>query len=225
MTIDRNHFFRKFFIFVAGLGFSFLLCSLALATSTEQLDNADGNWVFINGEDIIDAPLSIVKDHFKDIKKADSMVPGLKVKKILEQVSESERIDYDHYELPWPFKDRYTIYRSREKTVAGQETLITVNSIPNYPFEDKDKIIMQIKNSRFLLKSLPDDATKTRVTIEMTLDPGGFLPVWFLNLQAKQWSKGFFKNLRKNVRRELSRKKVSQANLIRHMKTAQSSSY
>ncbi len=225
MIIVGNSFFKKFPLLTAGLGFTFLLATSALATPEELLENDDGNWVFINHEGIIDAPLSIVVDHFKDVKKVDSMIPGLKIKKILKQISDSERIDYDHYELPWPFKDRYTIYRAREKIVAGRKILLTMNPLDNLPFEQNDKVAVRIKESSFLLKSLPEDESKTRVTIKLTVDPGGYLPVWFINLNTKSWSKDLLSNLRKNIRREITRQKISPTNLMKNANTGASSSF
>lgn len=209
MTYLRKRFSLKFSIVLAVLGFSFLLCSWALATPVQHLEDDPGGWVFIKDEALIDAPISIVEQHFKDVQKADAMVPGLKTKKILEQLSDSERIDYDHYKLPWPFKDRYTVYRAREEYHSGQEILITLQSIDNYPFEDHGKVAVKIKESSFLLRSLPEDATKTRVRINLTVNPGGFLPVWLINLNSKAMSKDLFKNLRKNIRKEKSRQKNS----------------
>jgi len=207
MLFDRNSLFIKFHILTALLVFSFLLCSWATATPTEQM--ASDDWVFIVDEGIIDAPLSIVEQHFKDVQKADAMVPGLQTKKILQQISNIERIDYDHYKLPWPFKDRYTIYRAKEENISRGEILFSLNSLENYPFEDKDKVAIRIRESSFLLKSLPEDETKTRVTIKLTLDPGGFLPTWLINLNSKTWSKDLFKNLQKNIRKERTRQKFS----------------
>lgn len=225
MTIDRNSFFQKFSLLTAGIGFSFLLGTSALATPGEPLENDDGNWVFINDEGIIDAPLSIVVDHFKDVLKAEPMIPGLKIKIILEQISDGERIDYDHFEMPWPFKDRYTIYRAKEKIVTGGEILLTMNPLDSFPFKENDKVAVKIKESTFLLKSLPEDESKTRVTINVTVDPGGYLPVWLINLNTKSWSNDLFSNLRKNVRKEISRQKKSPTNLTKNANTDPSSSF
>jgi len=226
LTIHRYGIFLVVSILTIFPGFSLLTGSLALATHSEEMESADeGRWVFINGEGVIDAPLSIVEEHFRDVQKSDSMIPGLKIKKILKQISDSERIDYDHYGLPWPFKDRYTIYRARAKYVTEREILITLNSIDNYPFEDNKKVSARIKESSFLLKSLPEDETKTRVTIKLKLNPGGFLPIWLINLNANNWSKKIFNNLRKNIRKEMTPQKISETNWTRSLNTSPSSSF
>jgi hypothetical protein len=226
LTIHRYGIFLVVSLLTAFPGFSLLPGSLALATSSEQMESTDeGRWVFINGEGVIDAPLSIVEEHFRDVQKSDSMIPGLKIKKILKQVSASERIDYDHYGLPWPFKDRYTIYRARAKNVAEREILITLNSIDNYPFADNDKVPALIKESSFLLLSLPEDESKTRVTIKLKLNPGGYLPIWLINLNANNWAKKFFKNLRKNIKKEMIPQKISETNWTRSVATNPSPSF
>ncbi len=225
MMMDRNHLFLKVSLLTVLLGFSFLHGSWALATSEEQQERDKGDWVFINGEGVIDAPLLIVLEHLKDVQKSEPTIPGLKFKKVLEQISDSERIDYDHYELPWPFKDRYTIYRAMEKNIAGGETLITIHPLDSYPFKDEDKVAMKIKKSSFLLKSLSEDKTKTRVTVELTVDPGGFLPVWLLNFKSKSWPKELFVNLHKNIKRELARQNISEASLTTKTNTRSASDF
>jgi len=226
MTIDHNNFFLKLSILTVSFGFSFLISPLALATPTEQQKyNDDGNWVHINGEGIIDAPLSIVLDHLKDVQKSEPTIPGLKLKKILQQISDNERIDYDHYELPWPFQDRYTIYRAREKIVSDWEILLTVSSLDNFPFEEKDKVALIIKKGTFRLESLPEDETKTKVIVKLTLDPGGFLPIWLINLNANSWSNDLFQNLRINTRSDVAKQKISKTNLTRKANTNSSSNF
>jgi hypothetical protein len=203
MAIDQNSFIKRFFIFPALLGFSLLLCSLALATSSDQINNDEGRWVSINDEGVIDAPIWAVMDHLKDVNKADSVIPGLLAKKILKQISETERIDYDHYEVPWPFSDRYTIYRARTKNTAGREIFITMKSLDNYPFEDNDKVLARVKKSSFLLQSLPENESKTKVRINLMIDPGGYLPNWLVEFVAGSWAEDFFGNLRRHIKKEM----------------------
>jgi hypothetical protein len=212
MPSGLNRFLKTRFLLPALLGFSLLLCPLAFATSAEQMQIDEGRWVSINGQAIIDAPLAIVMDHFKDVQKADSMIPGLKTKKILQQISASERIDYDHFNVPWPFSDRYMIYRATAKNTAGQKILISMNSLENYPFEENDKVPARIKKSSFLLQSLPGDDSKTRVTIKLAVDPGGYLPIWLIDLASGSWSNDFFRNLRENIRKEFVGQNISKAN-------------
>lgn len=225
MTIDQNSFFKRFFIFPALLGFSLLLCSLALATASEQKENDEGRWVSINGEGVIDAPLFVVMDHFKDVQKTDSIIPGMIAKRILKQISETERIDYDHYKVPWPFADRYTIYRAKTKNIAGREIFITMKSLDNYPFEENDKVLARVKKSSFLLQSLPENESKTKVTIKLMIDPGGYLPLWLIKLVAGSWSEDFFRNLRENIRREFEGKKSSETIWTNRKKTLPSASF
>jgi hypothetical protein len=207
-------------------GFSVPSGSWALANSKNQMESSDGGgWVFITDEGVIDAPLSLVMDHFKDVNKADSMIPGLKTKKILKQVSDDERIDYDHFDVPWPFQDRYMVYRARAENIAGREILITLDPLDTIPVEENDKVHSRIKKSSFLLQSLPEDESKTRVTIKLTVDPGGYLPAWLINFVAESWSKELFSNLRKNIQREVVRQNTSLTTLIKKANPGPSSSF
>ncbi len=163
-----------------------------------------GDWVRINGEGVIDAPIHIVVLFFKDVKKTIRMTPGLHDKIILQKISETNRVDYDHFKLLWPFKDRYLIYHAKQEYDTGQEILLTLNSIENYPYEDKNKILGIIRESSFLLQSLDGSHSRTKVTVSIRVDPMGWLPVWLLNFHTQNWSSELFKNLREDIQEYLA---------------------
>ena len=137
------------------------------------------------------------------------MTPGLKDKKILESFSETNRIDYDHFKLLWPFKDRFMIYRARKEYNHDDEILIKLDSVENYPYEEQDKVRGFIDNSSILLKSSKKDEFKTTVTIKMNISPGGWLPLWLLKLHTDSWTKELFKNLREDIQGYLKEKEKS----------------
>jgi hypothetical protein len=208
---------------VSGLVLSWLLFSLAypaMADGTNPPLKNDGlsvsssahgkpenhaDWLRIDGEGIINAPLHVVALFFKDVKKAIRMTPGLSDKIVLRKISETERIDYDHFKLPWPFKDRYLIYRAEQEYDTGQEILFTLNSIENYPYEDKGKIPGMVRESSFLLQSLSENPSRTKVTVSMRIDPNGWLPVWLLNRHTQKWSAKLLRNLQQDIRKYLAR--------------------
>lgn len=173
------------------------------STAFGQPEN-QGNWVRIDGEDIIDAPIHIVALFFKDVKKSIRMTPGLRNKVVLKQISDTERIDYDHFKLPWPFKDRYLIYHAKQEYDSGQEILFILNSITNYPYEDKDKILGIVHASSFRLRSLGENPARTRITVSMRINPNGWLPVWLLNLHTQKWADELFRNLQEDIQKYLA---------------------
>lgn len=157
-------------------------------------------WLSFKGEAVIDAPIDVVSYFFKDIEKSVKFTPGIKEKRIFEVISDTERIEYTYTRLPWPFKDRYTIYSFKEAYNNGNEVLLTMNSVKDYPFKDKNKILGTIKESHFLLRSLEADESKTHVAIDMHIDFGGWLPLWLVKPHTKKWADKLLKNLGKNIR-------------------------
>ncbi|MDA1110806.1 MAG: hypothetical protein O3A78_13500 [Nitrospinae bacterium] len=139
-----------------------------------------------------------------------AIVPGLKKKTILKQISETVRIDYDHFKLPKPFKDRVVVYQAKQEYDTGHEVLFTLNSMKNYPLEDEDKVRGVVKEGSLLLQSFEKDPTKTHLTVTMRVDPGGFIPVWLINFQLDNLTKDLFIRLKENIQKEISRKNLTQ---------------
>ena len=111
------------------------------------------------------------------------------------------------------FRRLYKPYRKMEE--AGNaiphddEILIKLDSVENYPYEEKDKVRGFIDNSSILLKSSKKDEFKTTVTIKMNISPGGWLPLWLLKLHTDSWTKELFKNLREDIQGYLKEKEKS----------------
>ena len=176
-------------------------------TSDENLGDSQEDWVTMEDKAVINAPIGLVALFFTDVKKTITMTPGLKRKRILRKVSDSNRIDYDHYKLIWPFDDRFMSYRARKEIHRKDEILITMNSVENFPYEERGKVRGFIDNSSILLKTSPQDEFKTTVTIKMNIDPGGWLPKWLVKFHTDSWTKELFKNLQEDIQGYLKKKK------------------
>jgi len=179
-------------------------------TSDENLGDSQEDWVTMEDEAVIDAPIGLVALFFTDVKKTITMTPGLKRKRILRKFSDYNRIDYDHYKLIWPFNDRFMIYRARKEINRDDEILITMNSVENFPYEERGKVRGFIDNSSILLKTSPQDEFKTTVTIKMNINPGGWLPKWLVKFHTDSWTQELFKNLREDIQGYLKQKKKLQ---------------
>lgn len=176
----------------------------SVSSSAPVKPESYAGWMRVDGEGIIDAPIHIVALFFKDVNKAKEMIPGLHTKTILRKISETKRIDYDHYKLIWPFKDRYLIYHVEQAYDTGQKILYTLNSTESFPHEDKDKILGTIRESSFLLQSLSETPSKTRITVSLRINPNGWLPVWLLNMHTKTWANKLIRNLQEDIQRYLA---------------------
>lgn len=157
---------------------------------------------------MIDAPLYVILDLFKDVEKSVRFLPGTQEKRILAEFSDTDRIEYALSKLPWPFKDRYLVYRAREEVITEKEVLLTVNSMGNYPYREKNRVLGAIKDSRFLLKSTEKDSSKTLVVAEVNLDPGGWLPHWFIELYTPNWAGRLLKKLKTQAEEYVVQEKI-----------------
>jgi carbon monoxide dehydrogenase subunit G len=202
------HFFSKNSILLAVLGWTLFFPAQALASETRQ-SRVEGGWIVLREQWVIDASIDTLAHFLKDVQKSVAIIPGLNKKTILKQISATERIDCDLFKLPRPFKDRYVIYHAKQEYDIGHETLFTVNSLEDYPFEDEGKVLGVVREGSLLLRSLENDETKTNLTVTMQVDPGGFIPVWLLSLKLKSLLKDLFKNFKKNIKKEISRQNTT----------------
>lgn len=204
-----RHFLWKITILAGLLSFS-LFSTLPAFSSESPKTRVDGNWIILNKKVVIDASIETLARFLKDVQKSVAIVPGLNKKTVLKQISKTERIDHDHFKLPKPFKDRYVVYQAKQKYDIGREILFTLNSIENYPFEDEGKVRGVVEEGRLLLQSHGKDETRTHLTVIMRVDPGGFIPVWLINLKLDKLTKDLFKKLNKNIQKEISRQRITQ---------------
>jgi len=180
---------------------------MTFSTTTDNLEDDQEDWVTMEDKTVIDAPIEMVSLFFTDVRKTITMTPGLKNKKILESISEQNRIDYDHYELMWPFQDRFMIYRAIKEFNEKGQILIKINSVDNYPYQERDKVRGYIDNSSVLLKTSKKNPFKTFVKIKMNISPGGWLPKWLVKFHTDSWAKELLKNLREDVKAYLDEQK------------------
>lgn len=170
-----------------------------------NLEDPAGDWILLEDEIVVDAPIELVSWLFMDTRSSVKMTPGLKEKRILETINETERIDYDHFKLIWPFKDRYMIYQAREEFNRENEILFKLDSIEDYPYKDENKVQGFINNSFIRFKASGTNQHQTHVSLRMNINPGGFLPRWFLRMYTESWTEELFKNLQRDIRRYVKR--------------------
>ena len=98
----------------------------------------------------------------------------------------------------WPLKDRYLIYLAREVYINESQALFTMNSV-NFFYEDASKVLGTMKNGRIYLVAMDFNKNITRATVEITLDPGGWIPNWIMKRYSGNWAYLFLRNLSNEV--------------------------
>ena len=100
---------------------------------------------------------------------------------ILDTISQQNWIFYGMSDLPWPISDRDFV----TKAVITQDTadlsveIISVG-IPDYIPEVEDCIRIELVHLKWLL--IPHNDGTVKITLELTVDLGGKIPSWFINL-------------------------------------------
>ncbi|MBT6325054.1 MAG: hypothetical protein HOJ35_03735 [Bdellovibrionales bacterium] len=163
-----------------------------------NLVSIDNNGVNYKYTMDINASIHTLSEFIRDEDKVIKISPSLKDKRILEKISTRKRIDLDHIEMIWPLKDRYLIYLAREVYSNEFQALFTMNSI-NYFYEDASKVLGTMKNGRIYLVAMGFKKNITRATVEITLDPGGWIPNWIMKRYSGNWAYLFLRNLSNEV--------------------------
>jgi len=102
---------------------------------------------------------------------------------------------YIETRLPWPVKDRFT----RADTVISQREDYSVRVdllLPEVPAEErKGYILAPVSKGFYELKTVPD-SKEVEVTVEILVDPGGYVPAFLVNLITDDMSYYTMKKLR-----------------------------
>jgi hypothetical protein len=106
---------------------------------------------------------------------------------------------YIETSLPFPFKNRDMVYRFQYIETDSQQVKVTVTGIPDY-LPPKEGIVRLAKaNGSWLLTSI--DTSKTSITYQMHVEPGGLIPAWLANPFIVNVPFSTFKELRKIIQK------------------------
>ena len=132
-----------------------------------------------------------------DIRK--QWVDGLVETRTVQLISSTERIEYNHTDVPWPFHDRDFVYhvnvQSSHEPVSMLITMISVKD-PREP-ERSGIVRGEILHAYYYMKENPGPNPSSDVVIEMAADPKGAIPTWAVNLTQKKWPHNTLLELKK----------------------------
>jgi hypothetical protein len=99
----------------------------------------------------------------------------------LKVVNEKEMYNYQVTDLPWPLTDRDVIchFTISQDTSSGIITM-TKTAVPEFIPEKKSMVRLHHYDSEYRLIPLAHDSV--RVELELSIDPGGNLPAWMINI-------------------------------------------
>ena len=106
---------------------------------------------------------------------------------------------YIETSLPFPFKNRDMVYHFQYIETDSQQVKVTVTGMPDY-LPPKEGIVRLAKaNGSWLLTSI--DTSKTAITYQMHVEPGGLIPAWLANPFIVNVPFSTFKELRKIIQK------------------------
>jgi START domain len=193
-----------------------LLPHLSHASEWQSIENTtDGIQIFkkevkgrglvaFRGIGVVDAPLPLVATAIFDTDRRRKWVAGLVDSRIIRWGDKDNFIEYDHVGMPYFIKDRDFVSISKMSFDLSKKEMVFHYQPSDDPSAPRtDYIRGELIDTTFILSSIDNDK-KTRVDAEFLCDPKGWIPKWLVNFYLKAWPKTTFRNLRKEVLKDLS---------------------
>jgi hypothetical protein len=141
----------------------------------------------MKGTGTIEAPVWKVASILLDTQRAREWVDSLKESRVLRRLAPDRYIEYNHVGGPLLMKDRDFV----------SEVHITVDprtstfDLAYQPASDPDaptthNVRGELLSGRFEATSVDPDK-RTTLTVELQIDPKGFIPAWIINFFQKSW--------------------------------------
>ena len=133
----------------------------------------------------IDQVASVICDHTRWIEWTKSM----KGSKLIKQESDTRKIAYQSFDLPWPVEDRDVVYfySAERKNRNGELVEIIGKTTPEARKLAPESIgtRMNLVIGRWHLR--PINPSRTHLVLEILMDPKGALPSWFVNIVQRNY--------------------------------------
>jgi hypothetical protein len=125
-------------------------------------------------------PAQVIKQLF-DIDNYANWVYGNKRTGIIKKINEQDIIYFTEAHLPWPIQDRdLVIELTQSPATATTPLIVKAKSLPAYlPLK---KHFIRVPYSLATWRISPAPGNKSKIDYTFSLDPGGSIPVWLVNL-------------------------------------------
>lgn len=141
----------------------------------------------------MDAKMNTVVSYLSDKDNYHNWVYGCVESYLLKKISDHEVYHYQRTSPPWPMSDRDLVVRSivRQDSIS-KVVYISANDVSNYMKENDG--IVRVPKFIASWKITRLSSTKVELEHQVSLDPGGDVPGWILNLAI---SEGPVKSMKK----------------------------
>lgn len=129
---------------------------------------------------VVSSSLSGLVALLLDTKNYPQWIYGCSESKPLKIISERELYNYQITDVPWPFTDRDVVsdFKVAQDSVTKIVTF-TKRCLADFIPENSSMVRIQKIASSYTL--FPIGHGNVRVEMEMSIDPGGNVPAWFVN--------------------------------------------
>ena len=118
---------------------------------------------------------------------------------LIKRINDSELIYYTEAKAPWPVTDRYVVLHLKLILDPASKFLkIIIKDLPDQIPEKKG--LVRINEYSSYLKAVPVSSGRLKVDYVLTLDPGGSVPAWAVNLVSASAPIKTFSNLRNKLK-------------------------
>ena len=152
--------------------------------------------VMARGIVIIKANPEVILAVLDNNSRHSQWVPYLQESRRLQSISDTERLEYNLFDAPWPESNRDFVFRA--KAIPSGHKSVSIYSMksefsPQMP-EQKGIVRGTLHESTFKLTQLGAD--KTEVELLFHADPRGWIPNWIVNIVQRAWPYKVLKGLR-----------------------------
>ena len=126
-------------------------------------------------------------------------IPYLQESRQLQAISDTQRLEYNLFDAPWPASHRDFVFRVH--AIPGNDKNILLYSMrsessPLMP-EQENIVRGTLHESRFKLTRLPSGETEVELLFQA--DPKGWIPNWITNIVQRAWPYKVLEGLREQV--------------------------
>jgi len=150
----------------------------------------------MKGTGTVDAPVWKVASILLDTRRAREWVESLKESRVLRRLAPDRYVEYNHVGGPFLMKDRDFVSDVHIIVDPGARTF----ALAYRPTDDAGapathNVRGEILSGLFQATSLEPDR-RTELTVEVQVDPKGFIPAWIVNFFQKSWPLHTFEAIR-----------------------------
>lgn len=208
----RRKIVRAKFVILCAVVLGFMTHA-AKAVEWEKIGDDDGVQVFrrdvagspvvaFRGIGVVDASVPKVMNVLLDYDHVTEWADSVAESKIVKKISPNYFYEYDHIETPFVMKDReFLIDVKIDVDKAKKIATFTSKSVDDPAFPPNPKFVRgRMMESQFSLESI-EHGTKTKIDVEVHVDPMGSVPKWIVNMFQKDWPHNTIDAIRKQVKK------------------------